>query len=534
MASEDASCPINCLPTEVLAEVFHWCILHVRAAVDGTSSHLAPPAPYSWLSVRAVCRHWRAVALSYPTLSTHIWLTRVSCVDSIIKLSGHLPLHVYAIDRAPSELHEEDAELLGLVLRVSQRIAHAKFTLSKDTIDLLFSLGQDAFPHLSSLSFHVAEFWSPSELLFPNIAFPALRKLECQNLFLVRSLSTITSPRLHSLRLVGCQTTLKGQLLPLLQQLPGLEELVLKRALHDYSQTLEVHEILILPPNPLQMAALPHLKLLHIDEDSGDLVVMLIKYLSFPRSASMRLKAHWFSHFQLPSATYLSVLLVGLVEAAPQTLLVSCDPERFTLSLWDARLPASDAPTPRVVPPRFSCTYDSPPAPFVADVISALPLRHISSAYLDERPVAHWSAPHWASLLARTPALEELSLRYETFDVVSPGAAPYRAPPIVPPRLPNLKRVEICEMYHRSSARADFESNTAHLGVIAAALQSHAGVDLSKRRENFHGAQTCRCVVQGESRTFGDPTPRAARAAQGAGWKGAVKEYVARLSSLFK
>ncbi|GJE89239.1 hypothetical protein PsYK624_053350 [Phanerochaete sordida] len=421
----------------------------------------------------------------------------------MVNFSGNLPLHVYAIERARID-SDEDAAPLDVVLRVSQRIAHAKFSLSQNTIDLLFSQGKDAFPRLVSLSIHSAMFWAPPELLFPDTDFPALRELECHNLFRVISLSTITSPLLRSLRLIDCETTLKEQMLPLLRQLPGLEELVLERALHNYALERHMVDILTSPPDPLHTAALPHLKVLRIDEDWGDLVVMFIKYLSFPRSASVTLQIHHFSHFDRLSATYLSVLLVGLAEATPQTLLVSCDTGSLTISLWDACLSAGDALKPRVVPPRFSCALNSPPAPFITDLISSLPLHHISSAYLVERFVGLWYVPDWASLLARTPALQVLSLCYEVFDSVLPSGARYRVPPTQLLGLSCLKSVEICEMQHRSAAIPNFDPTVAHLGVVAAALQSHAGIDVKKRREDLHEGRECLCGGQSESRIWDD------------------------------
>ena len=82
------------LPGELIAEIFLWCILSVCSAasrfsysfpsdppIPNLDAALAiSPTPYSWLVIRHVCRAWREVALTYPQLSTHIFLTRPECI----------------------------------------------------------------------------------------------------------------------------------------------------------------------------------------------------------------------------------------------------------------------------------------------------------------------------------------------------------------------------------------------------------------------------------------------------------------------
>ena len=100
--------PIERLPDEVLAEVFSWCILGVcnaahrrsQPALDDLSEFLTDtaktsPAPYSWLTIRHVCRASREIALTFPELSMHIFLTRPKCVQDMLSRSGTLPLHIY-------------------------------------------------------------------------------------------------------------------------------------------------------------------------------------------------------------------------------------------------------------------------------------------------------------------------------------------------------------------------------------------------------------------------------------------------------
>ncbi|EPS94733.1 hypothetical protein FOMPIDRAFT_1063054 [Fomitopsis schrenkii] len=83
--------PISVLPPEVLCEVF----LHVAGVGDrdnGIGSH-----SYGWICITHVCKHWRAVALSCPSLWSKLTVTRQRpWMTELLARSKRAPLYVTA------------------------------------------------------------------------------------------------------------------------------------------------------------------------------------------------------------------------------------------------------------------------------------------------------------------------------------------------------------------------------------------------------------------------------------------------------
>lgn len=85
---------INSIPTELLRMIF----LHLAGMCD--PDRLKPALwkkhhPYDWICVTHVCRQWREVALCFPTLWSHIVITRQrDLMKTLLERSTELPLSV--------------------------------------------------------------------------------------------------------------------------------------------------------------------------------------------------------------------------------------------------------------------------------------------------------------------------------------------------------------------------------------------------------------------------------------------------------
>ncbi|EKM60302.1 uncharacterized protein PHACADRAFT_179655 [Phanerochaete carnosa HHB-10118-sp] len=400
------SFPIDRLAPELLAKVSYWFILDLCAS--SLEDYGFCTTLYPWLTIRHVCRAWRDVALTFPKLSTHIWLTQLECVADMIAISGTLPLHIYI---APSIRIDAamEAEMFQVVLSHIERVAHAVLVLTEGS----FPAGNsDTQPkertiralRLQSLDLHMFQSWVPSWPLFSAIDFPALRELTCTHAS-IGTLRSLIAPRLCYLHLVQCGLLVAGELLPSLRQLGELEELKLDRALRCSDESHPALDILMLHPNSHNSVTLSHLRKISIKDACADEVFLLLHRLSFPLSASVALQASGLVRSPISCDSYVAIMLAKMEGLDFKTLSLSTTIELgVTFHLWDDRLAADSDGEPSQLSSgegaRFSCSLRTPRRSFMTPLVQELPLAQIECAFLSEQAVGLDDAVPWAAILS--------------------------------------------------------------------------------------------------------------------------------------
>ncbi|KAL1671779.1 hypothetical protein EV122DRAFT_284593 [Schizophyllum commune] len=137
--------PIARLPPDVLLEFFDACILH--NAVDDHSSYLGAPYIHAAiLSVAAVCRDWRNLAIQTPSLWTNIhinfWRGNLSNATTLLRIllsrSAELPLSITMRSSDNISVRQDEAEpLVSALLAHSARWACLDVRVSEGIFRLL-------------------------------------------------------------------------------------------------------------------------------------------------------------------------------------------------------------------------------------------------------------------------------------------------------------------------------------------------------------------------------------------------------------
>jgi hypothetical protein len=137
--------PVRRLPSELLGEIFRYCL---PQNYDEKSAHKAVMLPSH------VCKHWRDVALSTPTLWTNIVLrvtdetfeSRVALVTAWFSRSGDLPLS-FTLD---VDGRENVLPILAFLLQYCHRWQHIKLSVPSDTLRCL-EAAKGHLQHLETL-----------------------------------------------------------------------------------------------------------------------------------------------------------------------------------------------------------------------------------------------------------------------------------------------------------------------------------------------------------------------------------------------
>ncbi|KAJ4470344.1 hypothetical protein C8J55DRAFT_551450 [Lentinula edodes] len=175
-------CYVNYLPVELLREIF----LYLLPGRDWTLEETPPPQ----LVFVQVCKHWRNVAISYPTLwSTFMIIHPIERHIPMTKLwlerSGNHPLTIY-IDHQKSEF-EKSCSTTDVVINLLRPHIHrwkaVTFILTAIQSSLL-ALPRDEYPLLETFCFDVTGSfaWNPEsverveEKFFPSSS-PMLREV---------------------------------------------------------------------------------------------------------------------------------------------------------------------------------------------------------------------------------------------------------------------------------------------------------------------------------------------------------------------
>ncbi|EKM60322.1 uncharacterized protein PHACADRAFT_82137 [Phanerochaete carnosa HHB-10118-sp] len=405
---------IQDLPPELLAEVFFRYILlifHTCSSIEN------PPRPYAWLVIRHVCGAWRAVALAYPQLSSHIYPSRkLACVQDMLSRSGTVPLYVHDI---LNDWMEFNMEVRREVLDHLDRIVSVRIAvhLSVPTPSPRGSQ-HPAVSILETMSIHARPYIGLTCRLFPGWVFPRLQDFTCWKISL-SSFHTLLPPGLRRLSLNHCfPSLLLDDLISLLDGLPQLEALVVRNAFTVSDLSGGTQRMLSFRKS----VALRRLRTLDLWDHCYVRASHFLRRLAYPGTASIRLS--FVGAFENPP--YDSELLVDPLLArfdtmncdpfihcsSPQSLLiVSTIDQWLRVCLWTERLSLEELQEKK---DRGDCAcfcfnMATPPITFLRVFLRRLPLADIRFAHLAEPGVT--GAFPWRELFPSLTSLEGLTIQ---------------------------------------------------------------------------------------------------------------------------
>ncbi|GJE89255.1 hypothetical protein PsYK624_053510 [Phanerochaete sordida] len=414
--------PISRLPPELLAEVFYWHILTVYAT--DYSSHTSPSA-YCWLVIRHVCHAWRAVALGFPKLSSHIAPIRPRCVRDLLARSGGVPLYIYERQTTASGAAEEARRL---VLAHFDRIVYMELS----SFDVLLGLTPPSSPvdppiprtvsPMRTLAFRgLSSQFSAVAPVCGLYDFPQLEVLNWRWRGLAAAQHLLV-PSLRSLSLSSCLQPLEiDDFLGLLRRLDALEALELRDL---FKERADDPAAAVATEIAAGAVHLPHLRTLTIEDNHGSVLAHVLGHLAIPATAAVSLSTR-----TVPADPALLAAIAHNATAhlhgapAPiQALTVAqmsrWDPAavRLDVRAWPAPLPLDAlwachggvCPAPA----HFSFTCNAASAPFVEALLAEMPLGGVRSALLAEPFVR--GCVRWGDVLGRLEGVRDLGLSYDT------------------------------------------------------------------------------------------------------------------------
>ncbi|TFK63436.1 hypothetical protein BDN72DRAFT_847599 [Pluteus cervinus] len=260
--------PIYRLPPEILSRIFSFTQPGVKNHNRSTSLR--------WTRVTYVSQHWRNVAISTPSLWTHIDRFRPKdLVEMWLQRSKAAPLFV---NLCPNSSEDEYAYLIKTSLF---RIRELRMEVGAGTWNSFWSNLSSPAPLLACLEVSIPRTLPPltiSDSTFAG-ATPCLRRLEltgCSvdlNSHLFKDLTVL---ELHS----PPQKILARDLLITIRKLPGLASLVLSDVLHKNAAPLSSN---------FDTITLPHLGKLSIKGGSFVEDLDFLSHLSFPTNTTLQL-----------------------------------------------------------------------------------------------------------------------------------------------------------------------------------------------------------------------------------------------------
>lgn len=236
---------INCLPDELLLEVFQYYIALQNRELGSAGRYnffsRRGNKHISWIRLTHVCHHWRRLSLSYAAFWAKIRLMRYSSAHAFLERSQQAPLSIHcrilysdAVERTKKyvlfqKILAESRRIRALTLQYN----NTERTGARDRVPAEPDMGRCEFPVLEKLE--VVRETGDEDTLPSFVArcasFPHLQDLclKNYNLPLVQSLVQ-RAPKLSKLRLGGYSSDLMidcRAFLSFLGSLPQLEELIL-------------------------------------------------------------------------------------------------------------------------------------------------------------------------------------------------------------------------------------------------------------------------------------------------------------------
>lgn len=423
------SCSINQLPSELIAEILYRVIAqHADVYRDGIGTWAVYTSsfrlPYSWNSVKLVCRLWRSLLLKTPMLCDQIVLTRSDVVEDLLRRAGQLPVQVMSAPVAHKLNNENSLQAMETILSHFSRVSRADIAITTPVLALLRrqdvrAARETSLRHLL-LNFYGLGYrdFDPSPRIFPDTTFLALETFCCigGHVGICRGLfrSSLTSLSLWDLDFV----LTPPQLSAYLAECPMLELLTVRNSLlwplnGALKRLVEDGWI------PEQTTSLPRLRTLQID-DSTDMALSLyfLHHIAFPASTSVRLQR------RLLSASYdLSVLAAALrAKFERQSSFLGCPPvvrsvlveeyDHFVrVAFWETdnatRASDFDASSAAQAPVLEIISLNDDLADALR-FLSELPVAEVT--HLRIRTAGDNSVVSWNLVLAAMPALQELDV----------------------------------------------------------------------------------------------------------------------------
>ncbi|KAK1224783.1 hypothetical protein PQX77_012301 [Marasmius sp. AFHP31] len=143
------------LPSEVLSEIFFYCVLHERSSTD----KLARP---EWLGFTGVCHYWRTVALANPRLWNQPDLRHPLMAQEMFHRSRSLPLVIDGHITRWTTTHDRST-VMNVLLEYTSRIQHLRLHVSSGI--RLSKVFPRTFLHPAPL-LHTIELHNPGNIKF--------------------------------------------------------------------------------------------------------------------------------------------------------------------------------------------------------------------------------------------------------------------------------------------------------------------------------------------------------------------------------
>ncbi|KIP05756.1 hypothetical protein PHLGIDRAFT_485554 [Phlebiopsis gigantea 11061_1 CR5-6] len=418
---EPSRFPIQWLPPELLIIVMYW---YIRFIYEQSKCALGGMSPYSWLTIRHVCRAWRDVALRTPELSTFICLTRLECVQEMMGLSLNLPIHVRERPSGGRRTRDpESFQILTLVMTNFARISTADleqwiniqsypplpFPTLQPRMSAIRSLTWKAWVNYGGGSRHNAS----SSPILPNITFPNLEHLSCSWVRIPSIRHMLHSGLLH-LELYEPSSISLPSLLAAMKDMSNLISLSICRL-----------SISVIENNSVTAITLPRLQELVITyEGIGSTArSSLLQHIIYPATASISLTVpeEFFSSNVATLASKLNGSGVLGIPPELQTISIKCWGYEIELMLWNSPqcaeasqwLPHGDKP------PSSRCQlrilFEVPEgSDWISTIMECDPISSIRAAYLsDNFYLGSSNRMSLRRLASSMPRLETLTLQYE-------------------------------------------------------------------------------------------------------------------------
>ena len=432
--------PIMRLPGELIAEVFSWCILGVCSAASRFSFSVTngifipsfhnafadSPAPYSWLVIRHVCRAWRQVALAYPQLSAHIFLTRPECVQDMLSRAGTLPLHIYdpSSPFVRSNLNDVVASSI-LAMRHLEHISYGSLIFRDDVGNVEQGLTRGKISIARSLHLMLWQHRDSPGFPIPGFCFPELRDLSLCHVSISGIRGMFPVQHLRTLKLVQCEPIAIDRLIALIKPAQCLEELVLSRSMEareSWPHIYGSHST----ANFRGGVVLPHLRHLHFFEKSAAAALFFLYHIVHPSSTTIHLTFNSFSQGAHADCECLLMMLLAKIDNWSESENASVQSMRLgvfdwddmfkhlQVKLWRNRLPSTTlVDLSECDSPFFELVLGAGHRAFFTGLLRRLPLAHVISASLVHNAIV-WDVVDWEELLAVLPSVRELGLKYYT------------------------------------------------------------------------------------------------------------------------
>lgn len=237
----NALTPISTLPPEILCEIFLY-----TAGVDIHEQYVVKERrkSYGWICVSHVCRHWRAVALSCPSLWSRLDVKAASreLLETLLVRSRGAPLIVSYTGwgrRSTPAIPWSEQEAIAMVLESHlQRTRSLSLSVSHQDQNTVLNMLSGPSPLLESLELHCDTSSAVSHVAYAQVHellhHPETR-VRCLKLhYFSMRWPTVNLPHLTRLNITGGQSSATqqdiGHLLIALASMQALEELTLDRS----------------------------------------------------------------------------------------------------------------------------------------------------------------------------------------------------------------------------------------------------------------------------------------------------------------